>query len=121
MTTPHWTLKIAAAIARGKREIAADVAAGTVPADVATFAALHDYVDANEYGGLCEDGWIEYVDLGTDLEWSPATNDAINAVQDALHAWLVAGRPTDVAQVPCDVCAAGRPAGYASCPACGRL
>lgn len=30
-------------------DIAADIAAGVVPASVATFTDLHDYVDANEY------------------------------------------------------------------------
>jgi len=31
-------------------QIRADVADGKVPATVRTFAELHDYVDANEYG-----------------------------------------------------------------------
>lgn len=109
-----WKQKIALAVARGKQEIAGDVAAGVVPATVATFSELHDYVDANEYGGLCDDGWLEYADG----EWTPETEAGANAVQDALHHWLVAGRPDAPA---CDVCTAGVPDGYALCPACGRL
>ncbi len=35
-------------------EIRADIAAGLVPATVASFAELHDYVDANTYSGLTD-------------------------------------------------------------------
>lgn len=44
-----------ATIQRMKTEILADVRAGRVPKDVSSFSQLHDFVDANEYGGLCED------------------------------------------------------------------
>lgn len=51
-----------------------------VPSSVASFSELHDYVDANEYGGLCEDWAMEgdYIAFG-------------NAVQDAVDAWIRAG------------------------------
>lgn len=75
----YWTPeRIAAAIARGKREILADVRKGTVPHDVATFADLHDYVDANEYGGLCDDDAVNPVYIG-------------NVIQNALAAWIEGG------------------------------
>jgi hypothetical protein len=41
---------IAAVVALAKRQLRAHVASGAVPRAVASFAALHDYVDANEYG-----------------------------------------------------------------------
>ena len=71
-----WTqARVTAAIEQGKAEILADIASGRVPADVSTFAALHDYVDANEYGGLCE--------KPIDPSFAPA-----NEIQNALDAWL---------------------------------
>jgi len=67
------------AIEQAKREISWDMRQGVV-GEVEGFSDLHDFVDANEYGGLCaaRAGWsIETVAL----------------VQDALDAWLRAGRP----------------------------
>jgi hypothetical protein len=52
--TTDTTANRRAAVERGQAEILADVAAGVVPHDVASFAALHDHVDANTYGGLAE-------------------------------------------------------------------
>lgn len=51
MTIP--TLK--KTVERMKKEIRADVLSLSLPAQVASFSDLHDYVDANEYGGFCED------------------------------------------------------------------
>jgi hypothetical protein len=68
-------LREAIAVERGKREILADVRAGRVPADVEDFSALHDHVDANEYGGLCDD-------------FGECSTDFANRVQDALDAWI---------------------------------
>ena len=53
--TPARKEQIKEAVARSKREIIADIASGRVPATVKTFSELHDYVDANEYGGLCDE------------------------------------------------------------------
>ena len=47
-------------VERMKHEILADVKLGKVPATVKAFSELHDYVDANEYGGFCEE---EFVDM----------------------------------------------------------
>lgn len=69
-----------ARIERGKREICADIAAGTVPVDVTEFAELHDHVDANYYGGLFE----------TDLDGDELLNVGI-IVQDALAGWMLQG------------------------------
>jgi len=73
-----WTpALIAEAVARGKKEILADIGARRVPHDVSTFSRLHDYVDANEYGGLCDD-WVD-----------PSTAP-VNEIQGAIDTWLAA-------------------------------
>lgn len=46
---------VARAIELGKQQIQQEIAAGRIPPMIADFAALHDFVDANEFGGLCED------------------------------------------------------------------
>ena len=73
------------AIERGKQEILEEVLAGRIPATVQSFSELHDYVDANEFGGLCEDWAFEepfdgdrWIDLG-------------NFVQGQLDAWIKDG------------------------------
>jgi len=78
--------RFATAVARCKQEILADIASGRVPATVASFSELHDYVDANEYGGGAED-WSEEKS-GTD-EFC----DFWNRVQNEVDAWIKAGRP----------------------------
>jgi hypothetical protein len=85
------------AIERSKAEILEDIAQGIVPGTVSTFSELHDYVDANEYGGLCEEGtwWMLPDDVPDEI--LELTNEGLqiihtdqsNAVQDAVHAWLL--------------------------------
>lgn len=70
-------------VRRYKAEVLADIEDGIVPPDVATIEELHDYVDANTYAGLCDDG--ENADIAPD--------DLI-AVQDRVEAWLAAGGAT---------------------------
>ena len=65
-------------IALAKLEIRSDVARGIVPPDVAGFSDLHDYVDANYYGGLIDD-------------YDAVSTEEANAVQDALDKWLADG------------------------------
>lgn len=76
------------AVERSKLEILSDIDAGIVPTTVRTFSELHDFVDANEYGGLCEDLFDQIAqgeeNYGVDL---------VNEIQDAVHDWLAAGRP----------------------------
>jgi hypothetical protein len=74
-----------AVLRRAKSEIRQDIKGGRVPSDVASFAALHDFVDANEYGGACE--WPE-AEWGTDRFWR-----FWNDVQNALDSWIKADRP----------------------------
>jgi len=53
MSNKNVTLKDV--VARAQREIIDHVGAGVVPATVASFGELHDYVDANGYGGAFEE------------------------------------------------------------------
>ena len=84
------------AIERSKAEILEDMSTGVVPPTVCRFYQLHDYVDANEYGGLCESGtwWMladdvpdEILEL-TNEGLSIIHTDQSNAVQNAVDAWL---------------------------------
>jgi len=88
----RWKQKVDIAINRGMVEILADIREGRVPSSVQHFSALHDYVDANEYGGLCEDGWVEYE---AQDEWTTASHQAATDVQTSLHLWLQNGRKFD--------------------------
>ncbi len=76
---------IAETIARAKQEIIEDVNAGYVPFDVKSFAQLHDFRDANYYGGAFESPWDEVDTCSDDFinYW--------NAVQNALDAWIKSG------------------------------
>jgi len=66
-------------VERMKREVLADVRKGVVPVTCKSFSALHDYVDANCYGGFCEEGFDE------------TKVDEINAAQAAIDLWIKAG------------------------------
>lgn len=69
-------------IQQAKSEIIEDVANGVVPADVKNFSELHDYVDANMYGGLCdEDSKVPFEPL-----------DEINEIQGAVSEWIESGQ-----------------------------
>lgn len=95
-----------ATLARMKAEISKDVATGRVPQSVASFGDLHDHVDANEYGGLCEDsdstgpkGLDRLAQLFPDPEGAPdhgTTNsqagmDVANELQGLVDAWIQGG------------------------------
>ena len=82
---------IATAIMLGKTQIVADVITGRVPATVTDFASLHDYVDANEYGGLCDDRPDAlYGALRGDPEQDMPDDlvVAANEVQGTLDGWI---------------------------------
>ncbi len=69
-------------LALAKTEILVDISRGVVPHAIARFAELHDYVDANWYGGLF------------DIDFNAVeTAEIANRLQDALDHWLRAGRP----------------------------
>jgi len=70
-----------------KREIDADISDGVIPATVASFAELHDYVDANGYGLSFElMGRFPNVALLTDD--GRELLDHLNAMQAELGDWI---------------------------------
>lgn len=69
--TPEQMIFFVTCVQRAQREILDDIKNGPVPYTVEGFGELHDFVDANEYGGLCED---EVVNAGNAL-W-PMRTDA---------------------------------------------
>ena len=74
-----------------KHEITADIAEMRIPHNVSSYSDLHDYVDANCYGGFCEDDAHPWA-------WKPeggltdAATDLINAATDIVDKWLANGR-----------------------------
>ena len=71
--------ELRAIVERAKREILAHVAAGIVPRTCASFSELHDYVDANGYGGAFE------------RPFDNNETDFWNAVQDTVDRWIKEG------------------------------
>ena len=62
-------------IERAKAEIRDDAKAGLIPDNTYNFEDLHDYVDANEYGGFADDNFT--------ADW-----DFVVDVQNILDAWM---------------------------------
>ena len=76
-------------IDRMKAEILADITRGAIPSDMGSFSELHDDVDANEYGGFCEEGFAgQFGGINSD-SFMTHSNDA----QKVIDSWLRAGRP----------------------------
>jgi hypothetical protein len=81
--------------ARMKTEILDDVQKGIVPVTVASFSELHDYVDANVYGGtesLLDE--LDSVAPDTDEGHSSAMNcfcKLANAAMDIVDVWIKSG------------------------------
>lgn len=77
MVVPAWTT-LEQAVERSKSEILADMLRGQVPSTCRSYSELHDYVDANEYGGACDEDSV----LG------PGEMEFWSAVQEAVDQWL---------------------------------
>lgn len=75
-------VKFNLAFARAKREILEDIQTKLVPRTVSSFEDLNDYVDANCYGGFCDENYI----ASENFEFE-------NKVQTAIDEWLKNGRP----------------------------
>lgn len=65
------------ALKRAKKEILADIEAKTIPTTIRSFKDLHFYVDANCYGGFCDENYT--ISENFELE---------NRVQDILDNWI---------------------------------
>jgi len=83
-------------VARMKLEIIEDVKAGLVPINVTSFSEVHDFRDANCYGGFCDDlvsdFFIEHFGgRDSDQGMPQAFIDHINAAQDAIDVWIKDG------------------------------
>lgn len=85
-------------VAQMKQEVLADINAKIVPVDVSSFGELHDYVDANCYGGFCEDnGMLDALIAhhgGRDSvhEGMPdAVFNFINTAQGSINKWVLSG------------------------------
>lgn len=80
-------------IERAKREVREDILAGRVPNTASSFSELHDYVDANEYGGLCEDWFWPHLAWDDEDAWygskeQDEQTNFMNRVQDEVDKWL---------------------------------
>jgi len=88
-----------------KLEIRADMIAGTVPESVRSFSELHDYVDANAYGGFCDDVIFDALivkfggcaddefDTNADYDLPVPMWEFMDDVQNDVNVWLAAGSP----------------------------
>lgn len=73
------------------------VSTGTIPKTVANFAGLHDYIDANELGGFCDDSLIDtflavFPKGDSDDEEALGSDGllaASNTVQNAVNKWII--------------------------------
>lgn len=85
-------------VTRMKAEILRDIAVGHVSGAVESFGELHDYVDANYYGGFTEDSGItdkliaQFGGRDASGDIPPQVLDFFNAAQDAVDSWLRTGR-----------------------------
>lgn len=78
----EWTAEALAG--RMQADILKDIHEGRVPSTVSGFEDLHDYCDANEYGGLCDSDCPLKVSRDADVA-------IINAAQNLVNDWLAKG------------------------------
>ena len=85
-------------IKKMKTEIIADVMGQRVPVNVCSFSELHDFVDANCYGGFCVDNGITdqliamHGGRDADEGMPQGVHDFMNAAQAAIDAWIKGGK-----------------------------
>jgi len=90
-------------IERMKQEIIDDIKAGRVPADCPSFSALHNYADANCYGGFCEDDLMQaltnrFCGLDKDEGMSAALIGYLNDAQNSIDRWIKEGGIKQIAK-----------------------
>ncbi len=76
---------LAECIQIAKDEVIADIINGDVPKSVKSFSELHDYVDANTYGTICEDECRAKFE--TSDEWFAFGDEVFSAID----AWIKSG------------------------------
>ena len=79
-----------------KKEILADIKSGRVPTDCPSFSSLHDYVDANCYGGFCDDATMQalidhFGGIDEDKGMPDALMDYLNNAQNSIDRWIKDG------------------------------
>ena len=90
--TPDEVEVIQRAIERAKDEVRDEMVAGRIPTTVTDFATLHDYIDANELGGLTDGFLGRFGPEPEDGGINDHAVDAANAVEDAVCEWLATRR-----------------------------
>lgn len=84
-----------AIVAEMKSEIESDIETGVIAGPVNSFSDLHDFVDANEYGGFCDDAknqrLFEHFGVKNDEEYPQPYIEFINDCQNAIDAWIKDG------------------------------
>lgn len=80
------TLEVAEIITKSQEEIVQLVKDGVVPKSVPSFGDLHDYVDANCLGGMCDDETFKKV-----FADEQKGVDHLNDIQDKLDVWIKDG------------------------------
>lgn len=83
-------------IERMKQEIIEDIKSGQVPASCPSFSALHDYVDANCYGGFCDDDLMQvltehYGGIDENEGMPDALIGYLNDAQNSIDSWIKEG------------------------------
>jgi hypothetical protein len=78
-------------LARMEAEIIDDVARGLVPVTCASFSELHDYVDANCYGGFCNMEFGQQHGYPSDDNYPQELVDLISEAQAIIDGWIGRG------------------------------
>jgi hypothetical protein len=83
-------------IERMKQEIIADIKIGRVPVDCPSFSALHEYVDANCYGGFCENDVMQalidhFGGIDENIGMPEALIGYLNEAQSSIDHWIKTG------------------------------
>ncbi|HUX91734.1 MAG TPA: hypothetical protein VMV48_13705 [Gallionellaceae bacterium] len=83
-------------VERMKHEILEDIKAGLVPADCPSFSSLHDHVDANCYGGFCNDDEMQslinhFGGIDENIGMPVALIGYLNDAQNSIGRWIKDG------------------------------
>lgn len=78
---------------RAQAEILHDMKFGVVPVILEEFGELHDHVDANEYGGMCEDAIVDegnllFPERTDDTIATQGLMDVFEDIQTYLDLWI---------------------------------